>query len=206
MAIGNDSSTGPFSEMHWKSLRYFNLYRFCIAFLLFSSSVYRPSSISILSPESESLHLVVTTFYLLATTVSLVGLLYYRRRFNMQLSLNVLVDVLVLTLLMHTGGLRSGLGVMMLVTLAGAGLVGQGRLVLLYAALATLTVLAEQSYRAIVFDFEMVDFSGRLVQRGVLRCGDYGAPAGSTDYHQRRTGSTARHRSQKPDIGRSARH
>ncbi|MBK8401971.1 ATP-binding protein [Propionivibrio sp.] len=159
MAIGNDSSTGPFSEMHWKSLRYFNLYRFCIAFLLFSSSVYRPSSISILSPESESLHLVVTTFYLLATTVSLVGLLYYRRRFNMQLSLNVLVDVLVLTLLMHTGGgLRSGLGVMMLVTLAGAGLVGQGRLVLLYAALATLTVLAEQSYRAIVFDFEMVDF------------------------------------------------
>ncbi|MBK9027565.1 MAG: hypothetical protein IPN98_06790 [Propionivibrio sp.] len=48
----------------------------------------------------------------------------------MQLSLGVLVDVLALTLLMHTGGgLRSGLGVLLLVNLAGAGLVGQGRLV-----------------------------------------------------------------------------
>ena len=31
---------------------------------------------------------------------------------------------------------------------AGAGLVGQGRLVLFYAAVATLSVLLEQSYRA----------------------------------------------------------
>lgn len=159
MTTSSAAVTSEISEMHWKSLRYFNLYRFCIAFLLFLSAVYHPFSISILSPESEAQHLALTTFYLLATTFALVGLFYFRRRFNMQLSLNVLVDVLVLTLLMHTGGgLRSGLGVIMLVSLAGAGLVGQGRLVLFYAALATLTVLAEQSYRAVVFDFEVVDF------------------------------------------------
>ena len=159
MAISNDASAGQFAEMHWKSLQYFNLYRFCISLLLFLSSVFHPTSISMFSPDSGSRHLAITTLYLLATTFSLVGLLYYRRRFNMQLSLCVLVDVLALTLLMHLGGgLRSGLGVLLLVNLAGAGLVGQGRLVLFYAALATLAALAEQSYRAIVSDIEMVDF------------------------------------------------
>ena len=154
-----DASAEQFSEMHWKSLHYFVVYRCCIAGLLFASSLLHPSAFSILSPQAGSFHLLVTGFYLLATTSSLVGLHYYRQRFNVQLTLHVLVDVLVLTLLMHTGGgLRSGLGAMLLVTLAGAGVVGQGRLVLFFAAMATLAVLFEQSYRAMVIDVEMVDF------------------------------------------------
>ena len=160
--------TGPFSETRWTSLRYFNLYRLCIAGLLFASSVLHSSPFSILSPGRGSFHLAVTSLYLLATILSLLGLYFYRQHFNLQLSANVLIDVLVLTLLMHTGGgLRSGLGAMLLVTLAGAGLVGQGRLVLFYAALATLSVLFEQSYRALEVDFEMVDF----FQAGLLSAG-----------------------------------
>ena len=149
----------PLSETHWKLLRYFNLYRFCIAGLLFVSSLVQSPSFSILSPERGFFHITVSSLYLLAATVSLMGSFFYRQCFNRQLSVYVLVDVLVLTLLMHTGGgLRSGLGVMLLVSLTGAGLVGQGRLVLFYAAMATLAVLFEQSYRALVADFEMVDF------------------------------------------------
>ena len=130
------------SETHWKSLRYFNFYRFCISGLLFASSLLHPSSFSIFAPDRSLFHLAATSLYLLATTFSLIGLHYYRRRFNMQLTLHVLVDVLVLTLLIHAGGgLRSGLGAMMLVTLAGAGLVGQWRMVLFYASGATLSVL-----------------------------------------------------------------
>lgn len=166
-----DTSDGQYSETHWKSLRYFNLYRFCIAGLLFASSVIQPSSFSILSPDRGLFHLVLTSFYLLATTFSLIGLHYYQRRFNLQLTVHVLVDVLVLTLLIHAGGgLRSGLGVMLLVTLAGAGLVGQGRLVLFYAAVATLSVLFEQSYRALAIDFEMADF----FQAGLFSAGFFG--------------------------------
>jgi two-component system sensor histidine kinase PilS (NtrC family) len=47
---------------------------------------------------------------------------------------------------------------MLLVTLAGAGLVGQGRLVIFYAALATLAVLIEQSYRGLQTDLEATAF------------------------------------------------
>ena len=153
------AGAATFSEMHWKSLRYFDLYRFCIAALLFVSSVIRSPSFSLLGPDHSSFYLAVTSLYLLAATFPLIGQPYFRRYFNLQLTAHVVVDVLVFTLLMHVGGgLRSGLGTMLLVTLAGAGLVGQGKMVLFYAAVATLSLLFEQSYRALVDDFEVVDF------------------------------------------------
>jgi two-component system sensor histidine kinase PilS (NtrC family) len=154
-----DSGDRQFSEMHWTSLRYFVLYRCCIAGLLFASSLFHPSAFSIFSPDAGSSSLALTSFYLLATIASFVGGYFYRQRFNVQLTVHVLLDVLVLTLLIHScGGLRSGLGAMVMVTLAGAGIVGQGRLVLLFAALATLAVLFEQSYRAMQVDVELGDF------------------------------------------------
>jgi len=166
-----DPGPGAISEMHWKSLWYFNSYRLCIAGLLLISAIVRPSFSSILNSDHAAFHLALTGAYLLATIASLLGLHYYNRRFNRQLTLSVLVDVLVLTLLMYTGeGLRSGLGTMMLVTLAGSGLVGQGRLVLLYAAMATIAVLLEQSYRSITADFEVVDF----FQAGLYCAGFFG--------------------------------
>jgi two-component system sensor histidine kinase PilS (NtrC family) len=166
-----ESNGYQYSETHWKSLRYFNFYRFCIAGMLFASALFHPSSLSILTPDRGIFNLAVTSLYLLATTVSLVGFHYYRKRFNMQLSLHVLTDILVLTLLIHTGGgLRSGLGAMMLVTLAGSGLVGQGRQVLFYAAMATLAVLFEQSFLAMKQDFETVDF----FQAGLFSTGFFG--------------------------------
>jgi two-component system sensor histidine kinase PilS (NtrC family) len=83
----------------------------------------------------------------------------HRQHASMQFTTSVLVDVLVMTLLIHVGGgLGSGFGSMLLVTLAGAGLVGQGRLVLFYAAMATLAVLFEQSIGHLQNDFDAAGF------------------------------------------------
>jgi len=151
--------TARFSETHWKTLRYFNLYRLCIAVLLFASSLFQSSPFSLLSQDRSPYQTAVTGLYLLATAASLAVLHFYRQRFNRQLTVQVLLDVLVLTVLSYAGGgLRSGLGIMLLVTLAGAGLVGQGRLVLFYAAMATLGMLCEQTLRALTDGLEVVDF------------------------------------------------
>ena len=167
MTKAADIAIGPHSDAHWKSLGYFNFYRFYIAGLLFLSSLLQPSSFSLLSPESGRFHLVVTSIYLLATASSMIGRQYYRRRFNMQLSLNVLADIVVLTLLMHTGGgLRSGLGIMLLVMLAGAGLVGQGRLVLFYAALAT--IVARLLARRVIANEELARKRGVELRNQIL--------------------------------------
>jgi len=50
------------------------------------------------------------------------------------------------------------MAVMLLVVLAAAGLVGQGRLSLFFAALATLAVLLEQAYRVLEFGANLEDF------------------------------------------------
>lgn len=159
------------ADSHWKSLRYFNAYRVCIATLLFISSLIHPSPFSLIAPEKGSHHLVVTSLYLAATLASLVGVSLYRRRFNLQLNVHVMVDIAVLTLLMNFGGgTRSGMGVLLLVSLAGSGLVGQGRLVLFYAAVATLSVLYEQAYRSITADASPADF----FQAGLFCAGFFG--------------------------------
>ena len=159
MEKAGKASPAYFSLTHWKTLRYFGVYRLCIAMLLFISSFVQSPAFSLLNPGRSTYQYGITGFYLLAAAISLVVLHCYNQHFNRQLTVHVLLDVLVLTLLAHLGGgLRSGLGIMLLVTLAGAGLVGQGRLVLFYAAMATLAILSEQSVRALSNDFEMVDF------------------------------------------------
>ena len=159
MQLAGNATDIQFSETHWKTLRYFSLYRLCIACLLFFSALAQPTPVSLLSQENNPYRLAITGFYLLTAAASLGVLHFYRRRFNRQLSIQVLLDVLVLTALAHAGGgLKSGMGIMLMVTLAGAGLVGQGRLVLFYAATATLAMLAEHSLRAFSNDLEIVDF------------------------------------------------
>ncbi len=49
-----------FSEMHWKSLRYFNLYRVAVAALLFFSTLLYPSVFPVLTPRQGLQHLLLT--------------------------------------------------------------------------------------------------------------------------------------------------
>lgn len=166
MPIASNAGATQISPTHWRTLLYFGVYRLCVALLLFASPLIQsPSQLSFERPAYQP---AITGLYVLATAASLIVLHFYRQRFNRQLTLQVLVDILVLTALAHAGGgLRSGLGVLLLVTLAGAGLVGQGRLVLFYAAMATVAMLAEHAMRALSNDLEAVDF----FQAGLLCTG-----------------------------------
>jgi len=148
-----------FSETRWKSLRYFNLYRLAVAALLFFSALFYPAAFPVLTPHQGPLHLVLAGGYLLSTILSAVVAYAWRQHASTQITVSVFADVLVMTLLIHVGGgLGSGFGSLLLVTLAGAGLVGQGRLVIFYAALATLAVLFEQSYRGLQNDLDAAAF------------------------------------------------
>ncbi len=159
MLSSDEGGSEGFSEAHWKSLRYFNIYRLAVASLLFFSALLYPSAFPVLTAQHGLQHLLLAGVYLLSTALSVFLAYRHRQHSSMQLTASVLVDVLVMTVLIHAGGgLDSGLGSLLLVTLAGAGLVGQGRLVLFYAAMATLSVLFEQSVRAVQNDFDAAGF------------------------------------------------
>lgn len=168
MANATLPATVQLSSTHWKTLRYFSTYRLCIAAVLAAPLLLQSPTLSLLSQERIPYQGAIIGFYFLANAISLIVVHFFQQRFNRQLSIQVLLDVLVFSLLAHAGGgLKSGLGIMLLVTQAGAGLVGQGRLVLFYAAMATLAVLAEQSLRTLANDVEMADF----FQAGLLCAG-----------------------------------
>src|ERR1035437_5724445 len=91
-----------------------------------------------------------------------------RSYFNFQLSLHVITDIVASVLLMNASdGFRSGLGVMLLISLAAAALVSRGALMLFYAALASIAILLEQTYWILVFDHSTTNY----VQPGLLSIG-----------------------------------
>ncbi|AXS79111.1 PAS domain-containing sensor histidine kinase [Dechloromonas sp. HYN0024] len=155
-------------EANWRSFQYFNLYRLVLAVLLFLALVFPHDWTSRLNLSPSPLIFGVTGFYILATVAGLLSATYWQHRFNSQLSAQMLVDVLVVNSIMYqAGGVGSGLSVLLLVSLAAASLVGRGRLVLFYAALATLAILLTQIYGIFASGFD----EASIVQAGFISAG-----------------------------------
>lgn len=149
--------SGSGEESRWASLRYFSIYRLAIASVFLAASwVYRGT----LTFGSQDLRLFALTSA--AYWVFALAAFFSRRSrkgsFDIKLSVQVVVDIMALTLLMYSsGGHRSGLAFMMLIVLAGAGLVGQGRLVVFYAAVAAIAVLGEHAFRIMTGGIQGLD-------------------------------------------------
>lgn len=145
-------------DSHWRSLQYFSLYRLTVAAVFVVAFTITDSSVN-LGSQNPSLFQLAAYCYVVLAYGLLFVLRRWRRAFNLQLSFQVLCDILALTCLMYaSGGAKSGIAVMHMVVVAGAGLVGQGRLTLFYAALATLALLLEQVIRLLVFGTGAEDF------------------------------------------------
>lgn len=158
---------GEVSDSFWASLKYFNLYRIAIASLFLLAVIIFHDALN-LGEHNLWLFMYTSAVYL-ALATSYHAVLWKRQVFfDAQLTLHVLTDIAALTLLMNaSGGMRSGIGVMLLVSLAGAALVSRGTLMLFYAAIASIAMLLEQSYWVLVFDASTANY----VQPGLLSIG-----------------------------------
>jgi len=73
---------------------------------------------------------------------------YWKRRFLLQVSAQILVDLAVITLLyMSVGGLRSGLAILYLFPLAGGAILAPLVMALFFVSVATFAMLAENGYQ-----------------------------------------------------------
>ncbi len=155
-------------EASWRPFRYFNLYRLLLGSLALFGALLPEGWVAPLHLTYSLEFLLAVVLYLFAVGTGLLASILWQKRFNMQLSLQVLTDVTALGVLMYVGGgIGSGVGTLMLVSLATASLVGRGRLVLFYAALATLVTLGGQVVGAVLGDFE----PATIVQAGFLSVG-----------------------------------
>ncbi len=90
---------------------------------------------------------VVAIVYVLICGLTIIPVKKRYPAFNWQLSFQVVSDVVfICTMIFASGGIQSGLGVLLLVSLAGAGLISRGRLALFYAAIASIGLLLQETY------------------------------------------------------------
>lgn len=139
------SAKSPSSEgVTWQPLRYFCAYRLAVS-AFFAVSALTGQLLRPLGSYDFDLFLGVSVVYLLFALLALFGMAVRRPSFTAQVTSQIFVDITAATLLMHaSGGIRSGLGVFVIVAVAGGGLLLSGRMAFLFAALGTLAVLAEQ--------------------------------------------------------------
>lgn len=162
---------GPPSPF-WRSLAYFNVYRLAVALVLLATVVLAGDNL-VLGSANSRLYLTVGVAYLAAALVFAVMIRMRRLRFNMQLALQVAADVGAITLMLRaSGGIQSGLGLLLLPALAAAGLISRGRMALFFASIASIAVLLEMAYAQLVEERSASEF----VQAGLL-CMGYFATA-----------------------------
>lgn len=154
MTIGFVHTVSPFGKhdrkaslVHWKSLAAFNVFRLLTVVALLAGGFVFPSQ-SFLSSSSLPLFLAICAGYALVALGFAVGIARRRPMLDTQLAIHVAVDVAFIVGIMHLmGGIKSGLGLLLLPYLAAAGLIARGRMTLFHASLATIALLAEETYQ-----------------------------------------------------------
>lgn len=134
----------------WTPARVYAAYRVVLAVILVVVFYLAPSSLMTDSGQ-PALFISTAVIYLLVTLLSAALMSPLRRRFpNWSSLLPILADIVLLTLLIHaSGGTKSTLSVLLMVTVASASILLPGRGGLLVAALASMAVMFEQFWFSI---------------------------------------------------------
>lgn len=155
------------ADSFWVSLKYFNFYRIAVAATFLLAVLIYGDDLS-LGNHDPVVFTYTNVVYLGLAVLFHIALRRVPAYFNLQLTLHVCTDIVAVVLLMYaSSGIRSGLGVMLLISLAGAALVSRGTLMLFYAALASIAVLLEQTYWVLIHDFTTANY----LQPGLLSIG-----------------------------------
>jgi two-component system sensor histidine kinase PilS (NtrC family) len=138
----NSSATSDVSI--WKSLYFLNLYRIILAGI-FVTSIFLEDNLRILG-SLDPVGFAVTAYLYLVISVLVSFMIHWRwPNFEIIVLLMTMVDVAALTIVMHTsGGIETGLGMLIVVAIAGNSMLTNGRGASLFAALAALAILTEQ--------------------------------------------------------------
>ena len=148
---------------NWTSIRLLNVYRLGLAAIFFSQSFVSQSPL--LTISNLGLYSWTSLGFLVLSMVWMLAAWIERRSFHQQVSLQIYGDTIIIILLMHAcGGISSGIGMLLIISIAVAGLLAEQTLSIIFASLATLGLLAEHIYSSINVD----NYTGASTQVGIL--------------------------------------
>jgi len=127
----------------WKPLRLLTFYRLILAGLL-TVLHFTISDDTSLGIQAPGLYGLVCIAYLLFGLLAGFAARLRRPVYELQATGQVLVDIGVITLLIHaSGGLASGLGILLIISVATGSILLPGRMAFMFAAAATLAIMGE---------------------------------------------------------------
>lgn len=166
VATGQRTAAGELPDSYWRSLFLFNVYRFIVALLLLSVTAIFGHQLTFGSLNFQ-LFVYAAAGYVTFSLLSFL-IIASRRLFHAQLGIQVGADIAFIVVLTYaSGGISSGLGLLLLSGLAAAGLISRGRLTLFYAALASISVLLEHTLQVLWHSAATTQY----VQAGLLSIG-----------------------------------
>jgi two-component system sensor histidine kinase PilS (NtrC family) len=134
------------AQQAWLLLKVFLGYRLILAGM-FVALFYKDTDVSLLGAYNSQLFIYSSQSYLTLSIISGICIVWRLTSYATQAQLLIFTDILILTLIMHaSGGIDSGMGTLLAVSIAAGGLLIGGRCAMLFAALASLAVLSEQIF------------------------------------------------------------
>lgn len=148
----------------WGPLNFLNLYRFTISGL-FVTFYFSGNPFPQLAIHNSKLFYATSAIYLCLAILFGIMIRLRKPDFQRQIHFHIISDILFITLLMHaSGGVQSGLGMLILISVAGGSIVIRGHHSLLFASIASLAILYEEFYSRLEGSYQ----STGLLQAGIL--------------------------------------
>lgn len=136
----------PEQREDWRLLRIYAWYRLALSVLLIGLFAVKTTD-PLIGGQNPSLFLATALGYFISTFAAALYLRQWRRRITRISFILLLIDILVLTLMMHaSGSLNTQLSLLFLVTIAAGNILLAGRMGALIAAIAAIAILYEQFY------------------------------------------------------------
>lgn len=135
----------PFGN-NWKALGLLNIYRLTLAGIFLAVVTFGHNTYA-LGEVYPVLFFGVSAAYACFALLNLATIRWRTPPYLLQVYFHVLVDIIALTVLMHaSGSIRSGLGFLLVVAIAGGSLLIAQRTAILFAAVASIALLVEQFF------------------------------------------------------------
>lgn len=183
---------------NWTSLRLLNIFRVAVAAIFFAQSFL--SSSPLIHIQDLSLYAWTSFVYLLLSLVMTLAAWIDRRNFQHQVTLQTYIDIIAIILLMHAcGGISSGLGTLLIISIAISGLLGKNSLATIFASLASVLLLSEYIYNS----FYSLS-SGSSTQVGLLGAALFATALVTQTLTKRISSSEAVIKQQKLDVANLA--
>ena len=151
--------------MTWKPLRLLSFYRVILAGLLAVLFFSIPEDTG-LGLRQHNLYALMSIAYLLFSVLAGFAARLRQPGYELQAVIQIVIDIIAITVLMFaSGGLASGLGILLLIAVAAGSILLPGRMAFLFAAIAAMAVIGEEVYSSL---FLNIPSTSGYTQAGLL--------------------------------------